>query len=209
MRRRPAAGSSEVNPVSRTLLVFYSLGGHTHPVARAIAERSGAVLEAIAEPRPRRGFSGLLRIAWEIIARRPVELLPAEHDPADLDTVVIGAPVWAGTVPTPVRSYIRAHAAALQRVAFFCTEDGSGGERAFERMQALCAAESVATLIATQGRPDSSVAAALESILAAWQGAVAGRWWRYRAETATRRGPESAEPEGVTPAKAALRRCEA
>ena len=136
--------------MSRILVVYYSLTGHTAQVARAIGERCGAELEPVREQRPRRGFRGLFRSAADMLTARRVALEPPGHDPAGYDLVVLGTPVWAARVSSPMRSWLIEHAADCERVAFFCTEGGSGGERMFERMQTLCGQVPVATLIVTE-----------------------------------------------------------
>jgi hypothetical protein len=48
---------------------------------------------------------------------------------------VIGTPVWAWSVSSPVRAYLTANKDRLPAVAFFCTLGGAGSETAFAQMQ--------------------------------------------------------------------------
>jgi hypothetical protein len=51
--------------------------------------------------------------------------------------VVIGTPVWAWSVSSPVRAYLTANKGRLPAVAFFCTLGGKGSETAFGQMQEI------------------------------------------------------------------------
>ena len=44
------------------------------------------------------------------------------------------------------RTFLRQNAEKLKSVAFFCTQGGSGGERAFRQMEEVCGKKPVATL---------------------------------------------------------------
>jgi hypothetical protein len=68
------------------------------------------------------------------------------YDPSDYDIVVLGTPVWAGNMSSPLRSYVAAHKAQMKRVAFFCTQGGSGAEKVFRDLAQLCGQSPLATL---------------------------------------------------------------
>lgn len=60
------------------------------------------------------------------------------HDPQLYDVVVLGTPVWGGTMSSPTRTYIETNKSKFNRVAFFCTQGGSDNPRLFSDMAALC-----------------------------------------------------------------------
>ena len=49
-----------------------------------------------------------------------------------------------------MRAYIAGHKSKLNQVAFFCTEGGAGGNRAFRQMADLIGKQPVATLEVTE-----------------------------------------------------------
>lgn len=53
----------------------------------------------------------------------------------EYDLVVVGTPVWAGTMSSPVRSYLYAHRGELRNAAFFAVMAGRGGEQAVNEMR--------------------------------------------------------------------------
>lgn len=130
----------------RILVIDYSRSGNTHKVAQAIAGACGADLEQIRDAKPRRGLWGWIRSAREAIRAIPGEIRSPSRDPTDYDLVVLGSPVWAGHVSSPMRAYLGERSSALTRIALFVTEGGSGGPKALAEMSALAGLQPVATL---------------------------------------------------------------
>jgi flavodoxin len=130
----------------RILVVYYSRSGTTRDLASAIARTLGADVEALVDDTPRSGRLGYLRCGLDSLLERDAPIRPATKDPRDYDLVVVGTPVWAANVSSPVRAYLHAMRGRLTRVAFFCTMGGSGDARVFRKMEALCGASVVARL---------------------------------------------------------------
>lgn len=130
-----------------TLIAYYSMSGHTRKLANEIRQATDAELEEIREPRPRQGFNGVMRALFDGIARRTPPILPASHNPADYELLVIGGPVWAGRMAAPVRTYAQRYGAQAPHVAFFCTEGGHGADTAFADLEKLCQKPPDATLV--------------------------------------------------------------
>ncbi len=132
--------------MAKDLVVYYSRSGTTRKVARQIAELLQADVEEIADTKDRKGLTGWLGSARDALLRRSADIEPAENDPADYDMVLIGTPVWGGTVSSPVRAYLEQQAGRLPEVAFFLTTGGSGVQRTFEKMAELAGQKPVAAL---------------------------------------------------------------
>lgn len=134
----------------KALIVYYSRSGHT----RTLAQKLGTVLEAtLDEIVPLANHSGLLgymRSALESRFEHRAVIAPPMHDPDRFDLVVIGTPVWAESVASPVRAYLKMHAATLRRVAFFCTMAEKGSDRTFVQMQQTCVRPPLAALALTE-----------------------------------------------------------
>lgn len=122
---------------SKTLVVFYSRSGTTRRVAEALSRALACDLEEIIEPRSRTGFLGYMRSLLEARRKRPSVIAPGKHNVSSYDLVVIGTPVWAWSLSSPVRAYLTAKASQLPAVAFFCTLGGKGSERAFAQMTSI------------------------------------------------------------------------
>jgi flavodoxin len=120
--------------MSRILVVFYSRTGTTETAAHAIAAALGADAERIRDTRSRAGLLGYFRSAFEAARGRDGEIAPMDRDPATYDLVVVGSPVWSGSLSSPVRTYLQQHRGRLRAVAFFCTEGARGAQPAFRQM---------------------------------------------------------------------------
>ena len=122
---------------SKTLVVFYSRSGTTRRIAEALSGALKCDVEEITEPKPRTGFLGYIRSLLEARRRHPSIIAPKRHDVLSYDLVIIGTPVWAWSLSSPVRAYLMATASQLPEVAFFCTLGGSGSESTFAQMTAI------------------------------------------------------------------------
>jgi flavodoxin len=122
---------------SKVLVVYYSRTGATRRLAEALASALQADIEPITDRKNRSGIFGYLHSVAESLQKRGASIEPMKTDPKSYDLVVIGTPVWAWSVSSPVRSYLAAYRERLPEVAFFCTMGGRGSERAFEEMQVL------------------------------------------------------------------------
>jgi flavodoxin len=133
--------------MAKILVVYYSRTGHARRIAQELAARCGADLEEIRDPTKRAGVFGFMRCAFEAIREKLVPIAPATTDVGRYDLVVLGTPVWASHVSSPMRSFVQAHAAQLKRIAVFCTQGGNGGPKVLAQIAALCRKDAVATLV--------------------------------------------------------------
>lgn len=131
----------------RVLLAYYSMTGHTRDIAQELRSALQADVEEIREPRKRQGLGGVLRALYDAVLRREPPIGVPRHDPAAYDLLAMGGPVWAGRMASPLRSYARQIAGRAPRVAFFCTEGGSGADQAFTDLGRLCGKTPDATLV--------------------------------------------------------------
>lgn len=128
----------------KVLVVYYSRTGTTRSLASALAKMLGADLEEICDCSDREGPGGYLRSLFDAIRKRDVEIVPAGLDVSAYDLVVVGSPVWAGSVSAPVRSYLIENRARLPRVAFICCFGGQGADKALREMQQIAGKPAVA-----------------------------------------------------------------
>ena len=129
----------------KSLVVYFSLAGHTTRLAKEIAKRCNGDLDVIQEQHDRDSWSGKLRSTWDSLTGAEAAIQKPTHNPARYDLVIIGSPALSRGVAPPVRAYIRQYADGFKRVAFFCAEGGSTDERTFAELSRLCGKRPVAT----------------------------------------------------------------
>ncbi len=130
----------------KTLVVYYSRTGVTQKVARLIADRLSCDLEQIEEERNRKGMVAYLWSCYEALREKTPPIKIAGQDPVAYDLVIIGTPIWAGRMASPVRSYLDQREASLPAVAFFSTSGGTDGTKVIQDMQKFSDQKAVALL---------------------------------------------------------------
>lgn len=122
----------------KTLVIWHSRTGTTTAVADEIVRLTGWDRDEIVDRRGSRlGLASFVRRALESRLRMSVPLAPAGKDPAGYELVVIGTPVWAGRVSSPVATYLRMHATSVARVALFVTHSGAGAHAALAELERM------------------------------------------------------------------------
>ena len=119
------------------LIVYFSRTSRTRKVAKAIQEATGFDLEEIEEEVGRGGPLGWLKSGMESTRRMLPQIKPLTRDPSEYDIVVIGTPMWAANMSSPIRAFITEHKNALKTFALFCTGDGDEAEKVFRSVSEL------------------------------------------------------------------------
>jgi len=140
----------------KTLVVYYSNSGNTRTVAQKVAGVLGADLEEIVERKHRAplldeqgkavGGMGMPKAALSALLGVGSGIESAKNDPADYDLVVVGTPVWVGSLVPPVRSYLRRNRKRIKSVALFCTCGQTEKLKAISQMTGLARQEPKATM---------------------------------------------------------------
>ncbi len=106
----------------KSRIVYYSRTGTTRLLAEALAARTLGELAEITCTRYPTGFWGWLRAGRDSSRgwQPPIDYDRASDRP---DCLIIGSPVWSGTLAAPVRSYLAQLADAPERVGLFLTSD--------------------------------------------------------------------------------------
>ena len=126
----------------KTAIVFYSMSGNS----RYAAEKMAALLDAdLISLVPKKAYpdSGFKKFFWggksALMGDKP-RLEPYAFDQSAYDTIILGGPVWAGTFPPPLRTFVEENRSALQDkrlAAFFCCGGGQG--KVLEKFRAFLA----------------------------------------------------------------------
>jgi len=127
------------------LIIYFSRTGSTRKVAEAIQEVTGFDLEEIKEKAGRVGSLGWLKSGMESTRRMLPQIIPLTHDPSQYDIVIIGTPIWASSMSSPIRAFITEYKNKISKFALFCTGDGVDPEKVFVPISELLGKEPMAT----------------------------------------------------------------
>ncbi len=107
--------------MEKVLVVYYSRSGKTREVAEYIKDLLKGDIEEVISLRNRDGFWGILISIYESLFRKRTPIKNVEKDPSSYDLVIIGTPIWAGNLSSPIRTYISKFRDRLKKVIVFYT----------------------------------------------------------------------------------------
>lgn len=119
------------------LVAYYSRTGCTRNVAEQMAQSLRANLLELQDQRNRAGVWGFIKGGFDAARKKPTELAAIDIDLATYELVIIGSPVWAGTICPAVRTFLQQSAATIPRAAFFCTHGGGGASQSYADAERL------------------------------------------------------------------------
>ena len=134
-----------------TLVVFFSRSGKTRRVAQDMASRLACPLVEIVEPTSRAGAIAYLRSGFEALSGRLPEIGALARNPSDYPLIIVGTPVWAGHVASPVRSFLARHRNRIGTLCAFCTMGGRDPAKTFTDIASV-SGKSLAATLAMSGR---------------------------------------------------------
>ena len=123
----------------KTLVVYYSRTGNTKFVAEKVASELKADIEELVDLKKRNGRFGFLKAGYDATRGNETKIGKTQKWPNDFDLIVIGTPVWNSRPASAIRTYLKRNDFAGKKVAIFCTNEGTGKEKALERTKNLVA----------------------------------------------------------------------
>lgn len=119
----------------KILITYYSRTNRTKTVANDIQKNLNSEIEEIKEINKHDGVIGYIKGGYEAVRGKEPEIKPSEINVSDYDLTIIGTPVWAGTMASPVLTYLKENKNYFNKVSFFCTCGGSGYDSTFKKME--------------------------------------------------------------------------
>lgn len=100
----------------KRLVVYYSRTGNNRKIAQEISGMLEADIDEIVPERPYSGFLGFMKAGYHAIRKKTVKI-SSYKNPSSYLVVVIVSPLNAGSLPAPVRSYVKKN--EFKKLAFF------------------------------------------------------------------------------------------
>lgn len=119
----------------KTLLIYYSRTGITRKVAEFIQSQSNCDSEEIISIKKRAGVIGFMLSGREGLKKELAEIENTKSNVTEYDLVIIGTPIWAGNISSPVRTYLTQNAGKFKKLAAFCTMGGDDPEKSFSEIE--------------------------------------------------------------------------
>ena len=119
----------------KTLVIYYSLTGNTDYAAKKIADILQVDIYRLHPEKefPSSGFGMYYRGGKSAVFKETPALSPIDIDLSVYERILIGTPVWAGTMSSPVYSFLKEYKDILKdkEIAVFCSCSGGKTEKAF------------------------------------------------------------------------------
>ncbi len=130
----------------KALVIYYSRTGATRKIAEVMREKLQCDSEEISTTDSRTGLFGYIKCGFEAVFKKTPKIKAIKTDPGVYTIVIIGTPVWASTMSSPIRAYLAQNKGSLKKVAFFCTHSSPGSGNTFKDMGILCEKEPLVLL---------------------------------------------------------------
>lgn len=116
------------NNLGKTLVIYYSLSGHTKDIADRISMLTDAdVYEIKTEPALKLSPLFALKMKKQLWSKEYPTLVQDFPDAADYDTIFVGAPIWWYTAATPVLAFLNQYDFKGKKVVPFSTQGSNFG----------------------------------------------------------------------------------
>ena len=130
----------------RTLVVYYSRSGNTRKAAAKLRDALSCDILEIDDGVKRNGIIGYFRCAVHAIKKKTFPLEPMDKDPSGYDMVVLCTPIWAGTMSTPIRSFVSRFKHQIKRHSIVCAQGSVKEQKIFAPMKEIMGREADARI---------------------------------------------------------------
>lgn len=164
---QPAAQTATPESTGKVLVVYFSRSGNTEAVATRIQTRTGADVFRIQTVKPYpEEYRRCTEVAKEELNARARPEIRSKVDKIDqYDTVFIGFPIWWGTYPMAVATFLESHDLSGKTVIPFCTHGGSGRAESFSDLRRAVPGATHADGLVLRGENSRSAGSEIETWL--------------------------------------------
>jgi len=121
----------------KVLVVYYSKTGHTRKIAQDISRQMEADLEEINDKKKLTGLLGFIFGGRDALTKKETSIIEMKKNPAEYDLVILGSPIWAGSITPAVRTYINQYGNSIRSTAFFFSSSGKTPDQIHEKLLSL------------------------------------------------------------------------
>lgn len=130
----------------RLLIVYNTRTNFTKKIAKELAQKLGADIEEIVDLKNRQGALAYLVAGKDATAKKLTKIKPIKKNPKDYDFILIGSPVWVGTMTPAIRTFLRQEKDKIKKFACFVTQGGKRRQKVFDEINKETTEESAANV---------------------------------------------------------------
>ena len=122
----------------KALLVYYSLGGNTEFTAKTIAKSLGAdliKLQLKREFKSPKSFATFFFGGMTTVFNMKPRLSNTKINLQAYDTIILGSPIWAGKLSSPINTFLKHNSLKGKTVCLFACHAGGGADKGFELLK--------------------------------------------------------------------------
>jgi flavodoxin len=138
---------------NKFLVVYFSHTGNTRAIANQIHKRVGGDIFEIKTVDPyTNDYDALVQQARKELDSDFRPKLKSQVQNIDsYDVVFVGYPIWWGTYPMPVKTFLTEYKLSKKTIVPFCTHEGSGLGRSVSDLKEMCPNSTILKGIAIRG----------------------------------------------------------
>jgi flavodoxin len=146
--------SSGLMGSKKILVAYFSHSGNTHEIADQIHKSVGGDIFEIqaVKPYPHDYDACVQQAKQELDSGYKPALKRKIENIESYDVVFMGYPIWWGTIPAPVRTFLWEYDFQGKSIVPFCTHEGSGLGRSVADISKLCPKSTLLDGVAIRGR---------------------------------------------------------
>jgi flavodoxin len=136
------------------LVAYFSHSGNTREITNQIHKSAGGDIFEIqsVKPYPHNYDAGVEQAKQELEYGHKPALKTKMESIKSYDLVFIGYPIWWGTFPAPVKTFLSEYDFSGKTILPFCTHEGSGLGRSVTDISKLCPKSTLLDGVAIWGR---------------------------------------------------------
>ncbi|MDR3063257.1 MAG: hypothetical protein LBU40_03850, partial [Methanobrevibacter sp.] len=128
------------------LIAYYSRTNVTANVINKISKEIDCDIEIIKDKKNRNGPLNYLKSGIDAARGKETEIETPSKNPSDYDLTIIGTPIWASTMATPVLTYLNHKKEEIKKLSIIITTGSSGIEKTIQEIEKLIGTTSVESL---------------------------------------------------------------
>jgi len=121
----------------KTLVIYYTRTNFTKKIAEELSVKLQTTIEEVIDLKNRRGALGFVIAGKDAVQKNLTEIKLPDLNFADYDLVLVGTPVWAGTMAPAIRTILTDKKSELKKVACFATQGGQNLQKVFSEVEKL------------------------------------------------------------------------